>query len=66
MGRIRTQLIKRTTNKLVKEHPDQFSGDFNANKEAVNKFIRVGSTKLRNAIAGYITKIIKIKKASGE
>ena len=65
MGRIKTQLIKRTTEHLLATHAGQFSEDFNANKELVNKFVAVHSTKLRNMIAGYLTRLTRIRKVKG-
>ncbi len=65
MGRIKTQLIKRTTEQLLARYPGQFSEDFNANKELVNKFVSVHSTKLRNMVAGYLTRLSKVRKAKG-
>ena len=63
MGRIKTQLIKRTTEHLLRDHAGQFSEDFNANKDAVNKFVSVSSAKLRNTIAGYVTRLVRVRKA---
>ena len=40
---------------LVKKHNDQFSGDFQHNKQMVSRLTDVTSEKLRNRIAGYIT-----------
>lgn len=61
MGRIKTKLIKRVTLKLVKEHRDQFKEDFETNKELVEKFAEIPSKKLRNIIAGYVTRLMKEK-----
>ncbi len=57
MGRIKTKLVKRVTKDLVRKHPDEFTEDFNENKLLVEKFAIVPSIKLRNIIAGYITRI---------
>ncbi|MBI2176329.1 30S ribosomal protein S17e [Candidatus Woesearchaeota archaeon] len=65
MGRIKTQLIKRTTEHLLGRYTGQFSEDFNANKELVNKFVTVHSSKLRNMVAGYLTRLIRVRKAKG-
>lgn len=59
MGRIKTQLVKRITNDLVKQHLNEFKDDFNENKKLVEKFISGGSKKIRNVIAGYVTRQIK-------
>ena len=59
MGRIKTQLIKRTTFKLMELHRDEFKKDYNTNKELVSKFAIIHGKKIRNVIAGYITRLMK-------
>ncbi len=61
MGRIKTTLIKRITNKLVREHKDEFKKDFESNKQLVTKFVDIPSKKIRNVIAGYVTRLVKTK-----
>ncbi len=61
MGRIKTALIKRMTFKLLDKHKEQFTTEFSKNKERVNEFTNVSSKKLRNVIAGYLTRQIKHK-----
>lgn len=56
MGSVRTEQIKRTAKELVKRFPDKFSNDFEANKHAVNTLTKGATTKIRNQIAGYITR----------
>ena len=62
MGRIKTILVKRITKKLVAEHKDDFSEDYNKNKEVLKKYIITKSPKIRNVIAGYTTRLIKQSK----
>lgn len=59
MGRIKTLLVKRVALKLVKEHSQEFTSEFNKNKELVEKYISVSSHKMRNLIAGYIARLVK-------
>jgi small subunit ribosomal protein S17e len=59
MGRIKTALIKRLTRQLIKEHSADMKKDFNENKIAVARFIDVPSKKMRNLIAGYVTRLMK-------
>lgn len=59
MGRIKTQLIKRITQQLIKEHYDRFKPDFEENKKIVSELLSVESNKLRNSIAGYVTRLVK-------
>jgi small subunit ribosomal protein S17e len=61
MGRIKTAMIKRVTNKLVKQHRDEFKKDFEENKKLVANFADIKSKKLRNIIAGYVTRQVKAK-----
>lgn len=59
MGRIKTQLIKRVTNNLIKENSGNFTKDFNENKKLVNDAADFPSKKMRNVVAGYVTRIMK-------
>ncbi len=59
MGRIKTQLVKRLTMQLIKEHPGKFKNDFNENKLLVNGKLTVVSKRIRNSIAGYVTRLTK-------
>ena len=62
MGRIKTTPIKRVTHQLMKLHANEFSEDFDKNKEVVNKLILTPSRKLRNNVAGYVTRLVKKSK----
>ncbi len=62
MGRIKTQFVKRTSVELLKKHPDKFSENFDDNKKSVSLYTDVSSKKVRNIIAGYITRLVKTKK----
>lgn len=57
MGRIKTTLVKRTAKKLFANHQDELHKDFNKNKEALKNLVEVSSKKLRNVIAGYVTRL---------
>jgi len=61
MGRIKLKLIKRTGNKLLKGHKEEFKENFEDNKEIVEKYTTVSNKKLRNKLAGYVTKFMKKK-----
>ena len=54
MGRIKNSLVKRTAKGLLKEE-NKFSGEFNNNKRNLGS--NMPSKRLRNQIAGYITRI---------
>ncbi len=61
MGRIKTTPIKRISQKLVRENKDKFKPDFAKNKKLVTEMLDVPSKKLRNIIAGYVTRLVKQK-----
>lgn len=61
MGRIKTQQIKRVTLKLMRENGNEFKKDFNENKKLVEQFVSLKSKKLRNVIAGYVTRLAKTR-----
>jgi len=56
MGRIKTQQVKRITELLFKEYKEKFSKDFDENKIALNQLAKIHSKKIRNTIAGYLTR----------
>ena len=57
MGRIKTTLIKRKTKELLELHREKFTTDFIKNKEVTQRLIKVSSKKLRNTVAGYLTRL---------
>ena len=59
MGRVKTVLIKRLSLKLLERYRDKFTEDFDENKAVVGHFTDVSSVKMRNSIAGYVTRLVK-------
>ncbi|RMF55398.1 30S ribosomal protein S17e [Candidatus Woesearchaeota archaeon] len=62
MGRIKTKLIKRITLELFEEHGDKFSEEYEKNKQKLTEFVDLPSKKMRNIIAGYLTRLVKNNK----
>jgi len=60
LGKVRTEYIKRIARELVERFPDKFNTDFENNKKIVAALTSISSTKLRNRIAGYTTRLIAI------
>ncbi len=56
MGNVRTEQIKRTAKELLKRFPDKFTINFEENKKMVAKLTQGATVKVRNQIAGYITR----------
>jgi len=59
MGTVYTRDIKRIAEELYEKFKDEVSIDFNKNKELVAKYVDFGSKKIRNRIAGYLTRYAK-------
>ena len=59
MGRIKSKLVKRTANTLLKAE-NQFTYSFEDNKKVLGKI--TPSKKIRNQIAGYLARIKKREK----
>ncbi|MBT4135660.1 30S ribosomal protein S17e [archaeon] len=58
MGRIKSKLVKRTSNQLLNEE-NKFTGKFEENKKILSN--TMPSKKIRNQIAGFIARINKRK-----
>lgn len=59
MGRIKSKLVKRTANTLLKAE-NQFTYSFENNKKVLGNI--TPSKKIRNQIAGYISRLKKREK----
>lgn len=59
MGRIKTQLVKRATFELYKNHREEFKTDFYENKEIVRNLMDFSSKKLLNVVSGYVTRLVR-------
>ena len=59
MGRIKTILVKRAANELVKGKNNKFKKSFDENKKIVDKLTIIRSKKLRNIITGQVTRLVK-------
>ena len=63
MGRIKSQLIKRTTAQLL-EGEHNFNSEFDHNKKILGN--HMPSKPVRNRIAGYMARLLKEKKQKPE
>jgi small subunit ribosomal protein S17e len=58
LGKIRPTYIKRAAEELVKKFPDRFNADFENNKKVVCELADITTKKMRNRIAGYVTRTV--------
>ncbi len=63
MGKIRPTYIKRVAIELVKRYPEKFTEDYQHNKAMVEEMTDITNSKLRNRIAGYVTRFRKYYEA---
>ena len=63
MGNIRTSFVKRLARELVDTHKGVFTTDFEENKKLVSEYSTVSTKHLRNKIAGYVTRLVKIEQS---
>lgn len=58
MGKVKTEQIKNLGKELMKRFPEKFSRNFNENKIMVDELTEGASTKVRNRVAGYLTRTV--------
>jgi len=61
MGRIKTKLSRRLTFEIVKNNRERLSTQFDENKKVVGELIGDASKKIRNTVAGYVTRLMRTK-----
>lgn len=59
MGRIKTQLVKRTARKIFTKHRGEAKLTFDENKAVVTNLLENPNKKMRNIVAGYLTRLTK-------
>jgi small subunit ribosomal protein S17e len=62
---VRPEKVKKIARELIKKYPDKFTTNFEENKKILSSLVIVPSAKLRNSIAGYITRLVAISQQSG-
>lgn len=60
MGRIKSTMVKRAAEQLMETHEGKFSGSFEYNKRVLGS--TMPSKPIRNKIAGYIARLVKMEK----
>jgi small subunit ribosomal protein S17e len=56
MGKVKTEMIKRLAKELITRFPEKFSTSFEDNKHGVSELTKGATTRVRNQVAGYITR----------
>jgi len=63
LGKVRPDRVKKIARELVERFPEKFTANFESNKKLVESLTNISSTKLRNRIAGYVTRLLTITEA---
>jgi len=63
LGKVRTERVKKVARELIRRYPGKFTTDFESNKKVVMSLTQLSSVKLRNRIAGYISRLVAIEQA---
>jgi len=61
VGNVRPEKIKKVARELIQRYPDKFTLNFEENKKIIESLARIPSRRLRNRIAGYITRLVLLK-----
>ncbi|CAI4225746.1 unnamed protein product [Auanema sp. JU1783] len=58
-SRVRTKTVKKASKVIIEKYYTRMTNDFHTNKRICDEVAVIGSKKLRNRIAGYITHLMK-------
>ncbi|MFB0502537.1 MAG: 30S ribosomal protein S17e [Candidatus Bathyarchaeia archaeon] len=64
MGKVRPEKVKSIAHELIKRYPTKFTPSFEENKKIVISLANIPSSKLRNRIVGYITRLMALSQQS--
>lgn len=62
MGKVKTEQIKHLAKELIARFPNKFTINFDDNKRMVDELTEGATTRVRNQVAGYITRTIALSK----
>jgi len=63
---VRSEKVKKEAGELLKKYPDKFTADFEENKKVIASLAKIPTTKLRNNIAGYVTRLVSQSQPQSE
>lgn len=66
MGKVKTDQVKKTGKELMRRFPNKFNANFDENKKLVQSLTEGTTTRVRNQIAGYITRTNALAEAGTE
>jgi len=60
---VRPEQVKRIARELIQLYADKFTTNFDENKKAIQSLTNISSAKLRNRVAGYVTRLLAVQVA---
>lgn len=66
MGKVRSSKVKRLALELLEKYSSALSTDFEKNKEVAKQYLPHVTKRMRNRVAGYVTRLTSIKARSEE
>jgi small subunit ribosomal protein S17e len=66
LGKVKTDQVKRSGKELMKRFPAKFNTSFDENKRSVDALTEGTTTRVRNQIAGYITRTRALAQVNSE
>jgi small subunit ribosomal protein S17e len=66
IGKVKTEQIKHLGKDLMTRFPGKFTTNFDENKRLVDEFTRGTTTRVRNKVAGYITRTNSLAQAGSD
>jgi small subunit ribosomal protein S17e len=64
LGKVKTEQVKRLAKELITRYPDKFTTNFDDNKHMVHQLTEGATTRVRNQVAGYITRTVTLNQHS--
>ncbi len=64
LGKVKTEQIKHLGKELMLRFPSKFTTNFDENKKTVDELTKGTTTRVRNKVAGYITRTKALAQAS--
>jgi len=63
LGNVRSEKVKKVARELFRRNPNTFTADFEENKKLIEPLVSIPSKKLRNTIAGYVTRLVVLSQS---
>lgn len=60
MGKVRPDQVKKAAREILTRYHDRFTTNFEENKKILQPLIHIYSPRMKNRIAGYITRLMVI------